>query len=496
MAEYAWLIIGALIFYFYTISCIFFTVRIAALKGRRRRWGWLALFFGILGFGIVCFLPNAKGISGETNPLKAAFRKIGGLSPLATWLMVVGLVVVVGGALLGNRLVLLYENRAHEKELSNQESEKENVMAPAAVIGEVAGVFAGDGNNYAITKEGDLYGWGALPMTALDEEGRLYKGAKKIATVGETTLLLTKDGALYGKGDNKNGLIIGAKGEKVEKFTKIETDVSDFSLGECAAALITERKNLYLWGKNTYGQLGIDADEMRHIGGKLASNVKKVVMTARSVYYLNESGEVYGIGNNAYGQFAKGDLKVRKAAVKIASGCKDMAAGEDFLMILKKDGTVWTAGNDSLGQLGRKTIEELSEKELEELNKEKEEKKEEEEEGKIELKKSGAFGQVELPEGVSAVYAAGHSAFAVAEGELYAWGENHLGQLGTGNRKNCAAPKAVYGGVASLSAGGECTLLLLEDGSILGAGDRRDWRLGAESKGNGFKAIARIKEAE
>lgn len=495
MAGYAWLIIGALIFYFYTISCIFFTVRLAALKGRRRGWGWLALFFGVFGFIIVSFLPNAKGVGGEINPIKVIFRKAGKLSPLATWLMVLGLVLVVGGALLGNRLVIYFENRAHEKELSYQESEKENLMSPAAVYGEIEGVFAGDENNYAITKEGDLYGWGALPMTAQDEEGRLYEGAKKIATVGETTLLLTEKGDLLGKGDNKAGLLIGAKGSASQTFIKLESDVADFSLGAQVAALITERKNLYIWGENTYGQLGVDAESVGSISKKIASNVEKVIVAARSVYYMNESGEVFAIGNNAYGQFAKGDLKVRKAPVKIASGCIDFAAGDDFVLILKKDGTVWSAGNDAFGQLGRKTVEELSEQEKLALE-EKEASEEEKEEEEIAIKKSGAFGQIELPEGVGAVYAAGHSAFALMEGELFAWGENHLGQLGTGDCKNCSAPESVYRGVAKLSAGRGCTLLLLEDGSFCGAGDRRDWRLGADSNGNGFKTIARIKEAE
>ncbi|MBQ7094879.1 MAG: hypothetical protein IJN80_00290 [Clostridia bacterium] len=490
MAEYALGIGIGLLFYFYTVTCVFFTVRVAALKGRRKRWGWLALFLGLIGFLVVCFLPNGKGVSGETNPVKAAFRQMTGLSPLATWLIAAGLVVIVGGALIGTRLGVYLENRAYEKELSEKES-NENALAPASVYGTVERIFAGKGRNYAITDQGDLYGWGNVAITPLDESGRLYEKVQKVATVGETTLLLTTDGTLYGKGNNTNGLIAGAEEKNVKTFTKIESDVLDFDLGETAAALITKRKNLYIWGVNTYGQLAKDVEKRAEITDKIASDIQKVEVTARSVYYLNESGEVYGVGNNAYGQFGLGDKKVRYGVAKIASSCKDFAAGEDFLMLLKKDGSVWTCGNDAFGQLGRKTMEELSESEKKNLEKAKEKGKEE----KIQIKKAAEFGQVDLPEEVSKVEGAGHSAFALIGGNVYGWGENQLGQLGTGSNKNCASPELVYRKAADLSASGSCTLILSEDGALLGAGDRRDHQLGAQS-GHGFKSIAQIKEGE
>lgn len=486
MAEYALGIGVGLLLYFYTVTCVFFTARVAALKGRRKGWGWLSLFFGVIGFAIVCFLPNGKGVTGETNPVKAAFQKMTGLSPLATWLVAAGLVVVVGGTLLGTRFGVYLENRAYEKELSEKES-SENALAPASVYGAVEKIFAGKSSNYAITADGDLYGWGNVAIKPLDENGLLYENTQKIASVGETTFLLTTDGTLYGKGDNSKGLIAGAEEKNVETFVKIQEDVADFDLSEAAAALITKKQNLYIWGVNTYGQLGRDVEKASEISEKIASNVKKLQVTARSVYYLNESGEVYGVGSNAYGQFGLGDEKVRHGAEKIAKGCKDFAAGDDFMMLLKKDGTVWTCGNDSNGQLGRKTLDELSDHEKKALEKK---------EGEIEIKKATEFGQVDLPEEVAKVEGAGCTAFALIESKVYGWGENHLGQLGTGDRKDCALPELVYRKAADLSASGSCTLILSEDGTLLGAGDRRDHRLGGHSAGNGFKSVAQIKEGE
>ena len=112
------LIIGAVLLYFCVVTCTFLAVQIARLKGRRRAWGWLGLLLGPIGVLLVCFIPNAKGVEGETNPVKMAFKKLTAVSPVVTWIFLAGIVLVVGGALAATRLTTYFENRTHEKELS------------------------------------------------------------------------------------------------------------------------------------------------------------------------------------------------------------------------------------------------------------------------------------------------------------------------------------------------------------------------------------------
>lgn len=485
MLEYG-LIIGVVLYYFYTVTCIFFSVQIARLKGRKRGWGWLGLFLGLIGLMIVCFLPNAKGVTGETNPLKAAFRKVRGISPVATWIVVAGAVVVAGGALLGNRLTLYLENRAYVRELSDRKGDTQTVLSPSTVQGKVQAVCAGDGNNFAITESGDLYGWGSIDLSPLDESGRLYEKAEKIQVVGDTCFLLTQDHVLYAKGDNSRGLILGQTANRVDAFVKIEEDVADFSASSTAAALIKRSGNLYLWGLNTYGQLGREAERASDTNTRLAGNVTKVAVTPRSVFYRTENGDVFALGSNAYGQFGLGSRDTQSVPVCIVGDCRDFAAGTDFLLVLKNDGTVWSAGNDSFGQLGRATAEEL-EPEAGTMTAEAQQALEN-------AAAEAVFGQVENLAGATAVYAAGHTAFALIGSELYAWGENTLGQLGTGDRSACESPKLVHRKAAAVSAGGACTLLLTEEGKLLGAGDRSNYQLGARSEGEGFREIAAVKE--
>ncbi len=479
------MIVGVVLFYFYTVSCAFLAVRIAALKGRKRSWGWLGVVFGLLGVAILCFVPNAKGVKGETNPIKSVFKKWTRVSPIAVWIVIVGVFVVAGGALLGNTILTAVENHRHEKELVVEE-EDVAVLNPSAVYGAVADVFCGKDNQFAITEQGDLYGWGKLVLKPLGESDLLYKNAAKVYSAGETVYVLTKGGELYGVGNNENALIPTSKEMTVSDFVLIDTQVKAAAISATVGAYVKESGNLYVYGVNTYQQLGSDQQRVDHTAHRVAENATKVVATVRSLYYMLQDGTVYALGNNAYGQFGLGNQKTYGAAVKIATDCKDFAAGDDFTILLKKDGSVYTAGSNAYGQLGRQTLEEWEEeqKAIQTVQ---------EDEEKPKLQKQAKFGAVELEKAPSAIGAGAHSVYALIGEELYGWGDNYYHQLGGGAVKQ-RSPLLIHKTVAEFSAGDRCVLLITQGGKLLGAGDRRYEQLGAES-GEGFETVAQIKEA-
>lgn len=478
------LILGVVLFYFYTVSCAFLAARIAALKGRKTQWFWLGAALGLVGVAILCFLPNAKDVKGETNPIKSVFKKWAKVSPIAVWIVIIGVFVVAGGALLGNTIITAVENHRHAKELVVEEDVV--VLNPSAVYGVVADVFCGVDNQFAITEEGDLYGWGKIDIKPLDEGDLLYKNVSKVYSAGDTVYVLTKDGELYGIGNNENALIPTAKEPNVETFTLIDSKVKTATLSDTVGAYIKDDGNLYVYGVNTYQQLGSDQSKIDHIAHRLAEKATKVVATARSLYYMLNDGTVYAVGNNAYGQFGLGNQKEYGAVVKIAADCKDFAAGDDFTMLLKKDGSVQTAGSNAYGQLGRQTLEEWEEEQKAIQTVQDEE--------KPELQSQAEFGAVELEKQPSAIGAGDHSAYALIGEELYGWGDNCYHQLGGGAAKQ-EQPKMVQKTVAEFSAGDRCVLVITQGGRLLGAGDRRYEQLGAVS-GDGFEAVAQIKEAK
>ncbi len=478
------LIVGAILFYFYTISCAFLAVRIAAVKGRKRAWGWLGVVFGLLGVVVVCFMPNVKGIKGETNPIRSVFKKWTRVSPIAVWIVIVGVFVVAGGALLGNTIITAVENHRHAKELVVEEDTE--VLNPSAVYGAVADVFCGKDQQFAVTEQGDLYGWGKIGLKPLDESGLLYKNVSKVYSTGETVYVLTKEGILYGVGNNENALIPTSKEPVVTEFVQIDTQVKAAAISGTVGAYIKESGNLYVYGVNTYQQLGSDQNKIDHTEHRLAENAVKVVATNRSLYYMVEGGTVYAVGNNAYGQFGLDNQKTYGVAVQIASDCKDFAAGDDFTILLKNDGSVHTAGSKAYGQLGRQTLEEWEEeqKAIQTVQ----------EEEKPDLQKQSEFGPVELEKAPSAIGAGAHSSYVLIGEELYGWGDNYCHQLGDGAIKQ-KEPKMIHKTVAEFSAGDRCVLLITQGGKLLGAGDRRYEQLGALS-GEGFEAVAQIKEAK
>lgn len=478
MLEYG-LIIGAVILYFCVVTCTFLAVQIARLKGRRRAWGWLGLLLGPIGVLLVCFIPNAKGVEGETNPVKMAFKKLTVVSPLVTWIFLAGIVLVVGGALVATRLTTYFENRTHEKELSG-ETGTVSTLCPAELPEAPAALFCGVGKNLAVTKSGGLYGWGALKLTALDESGKLYENAVKAQAVGDTVFVLTKDHTLYARGDNQGGLIPNQTAAYVDAFVKVETEVKDFSVSKTAGALIKESGNLYVFGKNTYGQLGLATEAVKDTNSRLAQKAVQVVVTERSLYYRTEDGNVYATGSNAYGQFGLGNKDAQAAPVLIASACADVAAGEDFTVLLKTDGTVWTAGSDAFGQLGRITLEEAetpAPKEGEEA---------------VPPPAANVFGAVELA-GVTDVEAGGSTALALIGTDLYGWGDNRMQQFGNAGKHFSSSPKVICKKVLLFSTSGNSTMVYTEEGKLLGAGDRRYYQLGT---GNGadFERVATVKE--
>ena len=503
-----WLIIGAIVYYFFVITCTFFTAQVAQEKGRKKHWGWLGFLLGPIGFVIVCFLPNSKKVSGETNPLRLAFKKIRSVSPIAVWIVLAGIPVVILASVFVPKIVGFFTEQAPSFAME-QEEDEEKYLHPTTVEGDVKSLYCGEQSNYVVTVGGDVYAWGDSGFSALDESGVVYKGAKKLCMAGDTYYVLTSKGVLYAKGDNTNHLIPGQSAETVKDFVKVESQVKDIALCQSVGAILKESGNLYVYGKNTYGQLNSAKASVSGTEHLLAKNIKKVIATEYSLYYMNKKGDVFAVGNNAYGQFGKGHNESQAKAVKIAKGCSDFAAGDDFVMLLKKDGTVWTAGNDCYGQLGRKTAEQYAQElsdadkanetvEVETSDEEKkdaEDPKEEEKKDEPECIKAESFGQVEGLSDVTAIAAGGRCAFAFCEEELYAWGENYLGQLGLEPACGVELPELAHEEALMVETNGNCTLLLTKDGELFGAGDRRYQQLGEES-GEGFVALAEAKGAE
>ena len=226
-----------------------------------------------------------------------------------------------------------------------------------------------------------------------------------------------------------------------------------------AAATLTVATHHYVvlgWGENASGQLGdgntTNSDVPVPVGG--LKFVTSVAAGARHSLALLSNGTVMAWGENATGQL--GDGRTASSDVPVAveglTGVEAIAAGNDHSLALLSDGTVMAWGDNEYGQLGDGTTEN----------------------SEVPVAVKGLTG-------VTAIAAGGeHSLALLSDGKVMAWGENEYGQLGDGNTNDSNAPVAVKGltGVTAIAAGGQHSLALLSDGTVMAWGDNEYGQLG------------------
>eukprot|EP00439_Symbiodinium_sp_Y106_P060273 s3797_g8.t2 len=127
--------------------------------------------------------------------------------------------------------------------------------------------------------------------------------------------------------------------------------------GEHTAA-ITDSGELWTWGENGHGQLGVGDTTNRHGPVKVSVSHQKVVAVAAGYWHsaaITESGELWTWGYNGHGQLGVGDTKKRHAPIKVSvNGQKiaAVAAGGFHSTAITDSHEVWTWGYNGHGQLG------------------------------------------------------------------------------------------------------------------------------------------------
>ena len=78
--------------------------------------------------------------------------------------------------------------------------------------------------------------------------------------------------------------------------------------------------DLYSWGRNNYGQLGLDDTTSRDVPTKVGTDTWVAVSCG---YYnslaINSDGELYAWGYNNYGQLGLDDKTTRKVPTKVGT---------------------------------------------------------------------------------------------------------------------------------------------------------------------------------
>lgn len=248
-----------------------------------------------------------------------------------------------------------------------------------------------------------------------------------------------------------------------------------------------ERHEIWAWGLNNAGQLGVvDLDTRAEptlvsvVQGKEVTDLAVGGSDKKEshVLALLHSSKLYSTGDNSHGQLGLGDSLDREGLTPVprvfSRDFVSVASGEAHSVALTSDGRVFVWGSNAHGQLGLAS--QTGTTIPDEL-------------------KDGIFGADHGGGGrkvVGVACGARHSMAWFDDGDLYAWGDNSFGQLGTGNNKavpgfakvKLALEPALEGSpIKSISSGGFHNLLLTREGKVYSWGKNDYGQLGLGKSG-------------
>ncbi|TCL65887.1 alpha-tubulin suppressor-like RCC1 family protein [Hydrogenispora ethanolica] len=222
-------------------------------------------------------------------------------------------------------------------------------------------------------------------------------------------------------------------------------------------SLVLKNGQVYAWGRNNYGQLGIGSYTDKAAPTQIP-DLSGITQIATGKYHslaLKNDGTLYAWGYNNTGQVGNGTTSSANhpnAPQIVLTNVKAIAAGADFSMALKQDGTVWTWGDNSAGQLGVGTTQ-----------------------------SSTTPGMVPGISNIVAIAAGMNFALALnSNGTINAWGANSNGQLGNNSNSSSLSPVAVANltHVIAIGAGEMHSLAATSDGKVWGWGNGSSGQLG------------------
>ena len=341
--------------------------------------------------------------------------------------------------------------------------------------------FKQDGNTYSFDdvfipvdafRQGNLWTWGYNAYGQLGTNDTTHRSTpvttlsggsnwKQVSGTYHTAAIKT-DGTLWTWGYNYygqlgNNIFGGVRATPVTTFAG-GTNWKQVSGGSYHNAAIKTDGTLWTWGRNSYGQLGINdiTDRSTPVttfaGG---TNWKQVASGRFYTVAIKTDGTLWTWGYNYYGALGTNDTTQRNTPVTTFAGgsnWKQVTCGYYHTAAIKTDGTLWTWGYNPYGQLGTNDTTNRS-------------------------TPVTTFAGGSNWKQVSGGY---HNAAIKTDGTLWTWGFGTSGQLGTNDTTNRSTPVTTFAGGTNwkqVSCGG-----LYNTAAIKTDGTLWTWGRGAEGQ--------------
>ncbi|KAL5017995.1 hypothetical protein ScPMuIL_003717 [Solemya velum] len=239
---------------------------------------------------------------------------------------------------------------------------------------------AGKDYSLCLTSAGEVFSWGS------NQQGQLGRGNVELALQGvpklikqlvphhvvqisggsEHCLALTKDGQLFCWGGNYHGQLGLGNNGGCQNLPNLITSlrgipVKHISTGSSHSFLLTVSGALFGWGKNSFGQLGVNDEKDRHYPTLCKSlrqqKVDYVECGDDHTAVLTEDGGVFTFGAAGYGQLGhnstQNEILPKKVVELMGSNVSQIACGRRHsLVYIESSGKVYSFGLGGSGQLG------------------------------------------------------------------------------------------------------------------------------------------------
>ena len=231
-------------------------------------------------------------------------------------------------------------------------------------------------NCAAIKTDGTLWTWGYNGFGGLGD-GTTSNRSSPVTTLGGGTnwkqvsggnyahmAAIKTDGTLWIWGSNTYGQLgDGTTSNRSSPVTTLGggTNWKQVALGHDDTAAIKTDGTLWTWGYNANGQLGNATTTSRRSPGTVAgggTNWKQVVGATQNYCAIKTDGTLWTWGNNSNGQLGDGTISNRSSPVTTAGGgtnWKQVSCGYKCVLAIKTDGTLWSWGYNNTGKLGNGT---------------------------------------------------------------------------------------------------------------------------------------------
>lgn len=344
----------------------------------------------------------------------------------------------------------------------------------------------GAAESFLIDGGGTLWAWGANEFGQLGDGTtqdrstpvRVLEGVLSVSAGESHTYAVLQDNTLWAWGRNVSDAFPNSPDlVSSTRPIKIMDDVASASTGVCTHLAVKTDGSLWTWGK----YVGDRTNRQRSEPVKIMDNVTAACTGFGHSLALKGDGSLWAWGQNNDGEVGDGSGRERPTPVKVLDKVVCMSAGYGFSAAVRSDNTLWTWGRNWQGELADGTTWIWGPSWKWESD--------DPEENAILQETLSAWIEkwgpdvsrdhsipTQVLDHVVSVHLSNNNGYALREDQtLWAWGNNHSGDVGDGTVEDRLFPVPVLTGVEEVSVGWDHVLARRTFGAL--------WTWGANVSG-------------